>query len=501
MLALPEWSLAASLLLGSLLVLHVLSKNHPLRRYPLVNGRALTEIFDSKAKQRFVDHAQSLIDAGFKHSSQGFRLHTDFGTKLVLPPKYAEEIALDGRFSFGKSIDREFFVDYAGFEPFRSGPEHNGLFLDTIKSKMTNAGLIMRPLSEETELTLREQWTDSPEWHTLPLYTNVVRIIAQLTSRIFLGQELCRSAAWLEITSIYPVVGFEAAKELRLWPRPLRPLVVWFLPSCQRLRAQVQRARDVMGPVLDAREAARTNGCAPDQLDAIEWLEEKAKGRPYDPAIAQLTLSLAAVHTTADLLAKVLLDLCEHAEIIPALRQEIVAVIQEHGWQKSTLVNLKLMDSFLKENQRLKPFSLIPMERDAEHSVRLRDGTEIPKGTTLTVANHHLRDPAIYPDPERFDPYRFLKLRDEKGQERTAQLESTSPDHLGFGYGKYACPGRFFASSEVKIALCHILLKYDLQLVGNTTPRVGMHGFFIEVDPAVQFAVRRRAEEIQIPVA
>lgn len=92
--------------------------------------------------------------------------------------------------------------------------------------------------------------------------------------------------------------------------------------------------------------------------DAMEWMEESAHGRPYDPTIAQLTFSLAAVHTTTDMLTQVIYDLCEQPELAQALREEVIEVIQEDGWKKTALYKMKLMDSVLKESQRLKPTSI-----------------------------------------------------------------------------------------------------------------------------------------------
>lgn len=34
---------------------------------------------------------------------------------------------------------------------------------------------------------------------------------------------------------------------------------------------------------------------------------------------------------------------------------------------------------------------------------------------------------------------------------------------MTFGHGRYACPGRFFASNESKIILATLLLKYDIR--------------------------------------
>lgn len=136
------------------------------------------------------------------------------------------------------------------------------------------------------------------------------------------------------------------------------------------------------------------------------------------------------------------------------------------------------------------------MRREAEDAVHLDDGTKIPKGTSLVVANDWMWDPKYYEDPETFDPYRFLKMRRTPGQENHAQLVSPSPSHLGFGLGVHACPGRFFAANEIKIFLCHMLLKYDFKLVEGTVPQHRRYGFALHADPQAKICIRRRREEI-----
>jgi cytochrome P450 len=69
---------------------------------------------------------------------------------------------------------------------------------------------------------------------------------------------------------------------------------------------------------------------------------------------AQLMLSVAAVHSTADLLVQALIDISKHPELVAPTRQEIIAVQGQHAWTKAGFRNLKLMDSVLKESQRLK---------------------------------------------------------------------------------------------------------------------------------------------------
>jgi cytochrome P450 len=139
------------------------------------------------------------------------------------------------------------------------------------------------------------------------------------------------------------------------------------------------------------------------------------------------------------------------------------------------------------------------MARKAECNVKLSDGVVIPKGDIILVSCSKMWDPTIYPDPETFDPYRFLKLREgSMDKESVAQFVSPSPQHMGFGFGKHACPGRFFAAAELKVILCHVIMKYDFRLAQGCTPRILRSGMRLSADPSARIAVRRRQEEITL---
>lgn len=139
------------------------------------------------------------------------------------------------------------------------------------------------------------------------------------------------------------------------------------------------------------------------------------------------------------------------------------------------------------------------MRRIAEAEVKLSDGTVIPKGAFTWVTLDAYRNPERYPDPNVFNPRRFLEMRNQPGQENKWQLVTTSADHLGFGHGEHACPGRFFASNEVKVALVHLLLKYDWQLPEGKRPGdVIKGGTESGVDGNAKIMFRRRKEELEL---
>lgn len=129
--------------------------------------------------------------------------------------------------------------------------------------------------------------------------------------------------------------------------------------------------------------------------------------------------------------------------------------------------------------------------------VRLQDGTLLPKESGIAVSAEKMWDPQIYQNPRDFDGYRFLRMREVSEQgEKTAQLVSTSPEHLGFGLGIHACPGRFFGANTVKLVMCHLLLKYDIKLAENSNTNPMEFGFSMLANPFVKVLVRRRKEEV-----
>ncbi|KAG6263970.1 hypothetical protein E4U47_007093 [Claviceps purpurea] len=439
--------------------------------FRLVNGRKFGELTNVRAKKEFMFGARQLIAKGLALAPGfPFRVIGDVGEILILPPKYAHEIRNHDHLSFTQAA---------------------------FKLK-----LVTEPVSDECSSVLDSIYTNNADWHEIVAKDANLQLMARVTSRVFLGIEMCRNPQWLRITTTYAVVAFKAVEELRLWPAWLRPLVQWFLPHCTAARDLVRDARSLIHPLLEKRRIERNDAARRGERfecnDAIDWLEQTAQDKKltYDPACAQLSLSVAALHSTTDFFTQVMLDIACNPELVEPLRKEIISVLGVAGWSKHSLYQLKLMDSVLKESQRLKPIAIASMRRMTTENIKLADGTVLPKNTLTLVSAHKHWDAGSYEEPHRFDGYRFYNLRQVPGKENVSQLVSVSPDHMGFGYGLHACPGRFFASEEIKLVLCHILLKYDFRLVEGTDIEPRKFGLNMNANPAAKLAVRRRQEEI-----
>ncbi|KAL3443342.1 cytochrome P450 [Aspergillus insuetus] len=467
-------------------------------KLPLINGKKRFDFGGHQVRMAFATRLPEMLQQGF-NKGEVFRLLTPSGIKFVLAPKFAPEILTHPELIPGKFLMNEFNAYIPGFEVFGLTAQHE-ILQDTVRLRLTRQlNKLTRPLTAETAQLLKNKWPEDANWHEVCPSETAVHIISRLTSMVLVGETIGRDPEWLSTMTNYTTEAFHATYALNLWPRTLRRFIAYFDPSCRKLRHHIARARAILLPVKQARSAAREAEEKEEFDDAIQWLDEVAGEQSFDPTIAQMTLALASIHTTSDLLSQVLLDLCHREDwnnLVQDLRNEIVSALGGMGWQKIALNRLNLLDSVLKESQRMRPATLIGIAREATKTMRLSNGTVIPKGSMLFVTNTALRDPKIYHNPDTFDPYRFANLR--AAGSKSAYLVSPSPEHLGFGLGKHACPGRFFAANELKIILCHMLIKYDLKAVDGSDIASENTGPVFNSNRAARIAVRRRQEEINL---
>jgi hypothetical protein len=109
----------------------------------------------------------------------------------------------------------------------------------------------------------------------------------------------------------------------------------------------------------------------------------------------------------------------------------------------------------------------------APQGLTLSDGTCLPSRTVVgfgqpfypssTVPEKHIIRDAQVPLTE-FYPWRFAELRDIPGQENGHQFVTSDPNNISFGYGRNVCPGRFFASNEIKLILIELIMNYEVGL-------------------------------------
>jgi hypothetical protein len=126
-------------------------------------------------------------------------------------------------------------------------------------------------------------------------------------------------------------------------------------------------------------------------------------------------------------------------------------------------------------------FRIVPIVRKTNKPFQFSDGSFIPPGTFISIADTVHRDESVNPNPFEFKPFRYAEMREVEGEGDKHQMVSLERSHVSFGTGRHAwfvsvdlvrafvyntlfgSPGRFFAATEIKTMVAHVLMNYDVK--------------------------------------
>ncbi|MBC2878588.1 cytochrome P450 [Streptomyces sp. TYQ1024] len=176
-----------------------------------------------------------------------------------------------------------------------------------------------------------------------------------------------------------------------------------------------------------------------------------------------VTFFAAGTETSGSALAWALHLLGGHPEVARRLRAEVDAVLGAAPVATlAHLPDLRLTSAVVNEALRLYPPAWL-LTRTTTSDTRL-GGHTLPAGTAVVYSAYLLhRRPDLFPDPERFDPDRWLAAPGAPVPPRTA--------FLPFGSGPRKCIGDVFALTEAALALATVVADWDLRPAGSRRVR------------------------------
>ncbi|KAL5780165.1 hypothetical protein ACOSQ2_010902 [Xanthoceras sorbifolium] len=163
------------------------------------------------------------------------------------------------------------------------------------------------------------------------------------------------------------------------------------------------------------------------------------------------SMLVAGTHTTVVTLDLVVSQLMAHPEAFKKARDEIDNHVGDYSrlLNDSDLFKLPYLHSIISKTLRLGPLTILPARESSEDCTV--GGYHIPRGTQLLVnawAVH--RDPALWIEPDRFKPERFLQSEEEK---------QGGCKFISFGLGRRVCPGEGLGMRVMGLSL-GILIQY-----------------------------------------
>jgi len=136
---------------------------------------------------------------------------------------------------------------------------------------------------------------------------------------------------------------------------------------------------------------------------------------------------------------------------------------------------LPYIRAMAKEVLRLRPANNIGTPHFTTADVVYKDFF-IPAGTAVALQGYALNyDPTRFPDPEAFNPDRYLGHPLKAGA-YTAHPDANARDHFSFGAGRRICPGMHLAENSMYIVLSRLLAAFEIR------PELGPDGKEVDID-------------------
>lgn len=341
--------------------------------FPVVNNYA-GDFFNRKAYHESRVNCRRLITEGLAKHQGPITIVFPHSQKIILPAALAGWVKSNKSLDHPELVRTEYFAGMPGFEAQTVLHGSDETPIRVIKTKLGQNESTVAAMNASLGRAFKLMWGDATDWHAISWYQDTSGIIARAASSVFVGPEKCDDAEWLELVQGYVMSYFTAVGELHGYPAWARPIVHRFLANSARCRQIVPRVRAIMDEVLskrqeEARMAEQKGQPAPEYNDVIAWTQA-ASGGSINMGELQLSLAMAAMFTTAELFRMVLIDLARHPELVEPLRKEVTQQFSAHGVSIAAANNMVLLDSFMKESQRLgSGLSKCPMASPPLHRV------------------------------------------------------------------------------------------------------------------------------------
>ncbi len=197
-----------------------------------------------------------------------------------------------------------------------------------------------------------------------------------------------------------------------------------------------------------------------------------------------MTIFLAGHETTANALTWSWWLLARHPEVEARMHAELASVLGDRLPVPDDARRLPYTRAVVAESMRLYPPAWI-LGRQALRPYQLR-GHVLPTGTLVLMSQYLVhRDARWFPDPDRFDPQRWLVPAEE-------QPERPRLAYFPFGAGTRVCIGEQFAWTEAVLVLATLARRW--RLVAHDDRPVGVRALItLRPDRPIPMRVDARA--------
>nr|WET52780.1 cytochrome P450 76BV1 [Ajuga reptans] len=236
----------------------------------------------------------------------------------------------------------------------------------------------------------------------------------------------------------------------------------------RRARACYVKLLAYLEDIVGKRMKQQLNHQSNDLLQVLLDLHQQNELTLEEVTRLLLDLVLDGGESISFILLWIMAELLRDPKIMARVKNELRETVgEEREVVESDIPKLSYLNAMIKETFRFRNGAPFLVARKAEADVEI-SGYTIPKGTSVLINIKSItRDPKVWPNPDTFDPERFLHNNiDYRGQ----SFELTP-----FGSGRRVCPGIPIAHPTLHLIVAHMVNSFDWKLMDEMPPNMDDH--------------------------
>ena len=321
------------------------------------------------------------------------------------------------------------------------GEDHTAL-RKIFKNDFSKAAL--EPHVETISKLCLEMFQDLPEGEEFQVVERVLQLTSQMIGCVMSGQVPSREELKNFLYYINDITNHFNLQRLPSW-------ALWFKPKRfkEARKMTLNFAEQVISQHITGKDGLH---------NFVDSVMEAADKCPHlfehgDVRFSAILPLFAGIDTLGQTINYALFELHRHPHLLKEVQEEIDAVFSEGIPDTKRLKEMDRLNAAIMETLRLHP-SAFGMVRTANRDFEF-EGHKVSKGqdvVILTTASHKMNE--YFPEPNAFDPHRFMEPRNEHRQRNVL---------APFGRGPHTCLGAGLSEVMLALSIGSILYHYEFE--------------------------------------